>query len=394
MTVDAVIVGGDVNGLGILRSLRQGGVNTCLLTADANDIALRSRYGEKRIVSALEGTELVDALADIANASSRPPMLFLTEERGVRTVSAQRAKLLDRYCLRLPEHERLMALMHKQGFQELAESVGAPIPRTLRLRSSEDLRRCADIQFPCVLKPALKNYEYGRRFKKAYVVQGPMEVKDLFEQISPVLPDLVLQEWIDGEDSDIYFCLQYLGADGTLISSFTGRKVRSWPPRIGGTASCTSAWPDHDELTRETLVFFQRVGFSGMGSMEFKRDKRDGRFYMIEPTVARTDFQEEVATVHGVNIPLDAYRYEVGLTAGESSLTAERKLWRDPDCDRWSAQLGMTPTELDRLPRCDAYWRWDDPGPALWRWGNRLSAKLRHLSPNKWMRPGGSIKRK
>ncbi len=45
-----------------------------------------------------------------------------------------------------------------------------------------------------------------------------------------------------------------------------------------------------------------------MGSMEYKRDRRDGRFHMIEPTVARTDFQEEVATLNGMNIPLASYR--------------------------------------------------------------------------------------
>ena len=46
--------------------------------------------------------------------------------------------------------------------------------------------------------------------------------------------------------------------------------------------------------------------------MEYKRDVRTGRFVMIEPTVGRSDFQEEVATLNGVNIPNAAYCSAVG----------------------------------------------------------------------------------
>jgi len=67
------------------------------------------------------------------------------------------------------------------------------------------------------------------------------------------------------------------------------------------------------ELGRRTKAFFDKTGFVGMCSMEYKQDQRTGKFFMIEPTVGRTDWQEEVASLNGVNIPLAAYRYELGL---------------------------------------------------------------------------------
>ena len=58
--------------------------------------------------------------------------------------------------------------------------------------------------------------------------------------ILPVLPDLMVQEWIKGPDTELYFCLQYRGAGGT-VASFTGRKLSIWPPDVGTTASCIAA---------------------------------------------------------------------------------------------------------------------------------------------------------
>src|SRR5205085_1978080 len=99
----------------------------------------------------------------------------------------------------------------------------------------------------------------------------------------------------------------------------------------GGTASCVPA-PDHDaaELTRLTDSFFSAVGFIGMGSMEYKRDHRDGRFYMVEPTVGRTDYQEEIAALNGINIPSAAFRAELGVTAHSAKPVQHRRGWRDP----------------------------------------------------------------
>ena len=62
-----------------------------------------------------------------------------------------------------------------------------------------------------------------------------------------------------------------------------------------------------------TDAFFSAVGFVGICSMEYKRDLRDGKFYMVEPTVCRTDYHEEVAVLNGVNLPLSLYCGELGM---------------------------------------------------------------------------------
>jgi D-aspartate ligase len=378
----AVIVGGGLNALGIVRSLGSQGVPLIVVDTDAGSPAMRSRYGHKQVFPALEGDSLVENLLKLAQHFPAPAILFLTEEKGVNTISAQRGRLTDLYLMRLPRHERLMQLMHKQGFSELAETFKAPVPKTIRIQKTADLALLDDLKFPCVFKPSQKDYDYGARFKKAYKVESRLEVAALYARIQPVLSDMVVQEWIEGDDSEIYFCLQYIGKDGEVVSSFAGRKIRSWPPRIGGTASCTAAWQYQQELTDATSRFFRDVGFTGMGSMEYKQDARDGRFYMIEPTVARTDFQEEVATINGVNIPLAAYRYELGLPPTAAAPIAAPKTWRDPQSDRWSLEEGNG--VIDQRSRHDAiysaYWRWNDPRPWIDFMLDRILTRLRRRS--------------
>jgi hypothetical protein len=192
------------------------------------------------------------------------------------------------------------------------------------------------------------------------------------------LPDLVVQEWVEGADSDLYFCLQYRATDGTTVCSFTGRKLSIWPRDIGGTASCTAAPDARPVLEPLTESFFQRVSFVGMGGLEFKKNASTGRFVMIEPTVGRVDAQEEVATIHGTNIPLAAYRHEIGLPVPRVEQDSVPVIWRD----FWAHWRSTRGSHSERATKgtttvCDAYWRRGDPMPALFRLLGGSASSLR-----------------
>lgn len=374
----AVIIGSGLNALGVVRSLGLAKIPALVVCAERGP-ALHTRFAKKQLIDSTGGDSLIAALRHLGERSLEKPVLFLTEEKSVVSVSEHREEILPYFCITLPNHETLSALMHKQDFQRCALTLGSSIPQAVHLRGEADFSTLARLRYPCVLKPAVKNYDYGAKFQKAYVIQSSQEAEELFRMIAPTLSDLIVQEWIEGSDSDIYFCLQYIGANGKMVASFVGRKIRSWPPRIGGTASCTAAPEFQDELTATTELFFRQAGFVGMGSMEYKRDRRDGCFYMVEPTVGRTDFQEEVATVHGVNIPLAAYCYETGLEFPHTQALTESKQWREPVTDRWSAELQPEIMDVPKSTKVDAYWRLDDPMPWLDLTLGRIKGRLGHL---------------
>jgi predicted ATP-grasp superfamily ATP-dependent carboligase len=283
-------------------------------------------------------------------------------------VSAARDRLAGSFHFSMPSHGTMQMLLDKLSFQRAAEELKCPIPRSLRLRADTDMQALGGMRFPCVVKPLVRDPAYGRRFAKAYKVASASEAAELWREMRNVVREVIMQEWIDGEDSDVYFCLQYRGPHNATPVSFVGRKICQWPPLVGGTASCAPAPDARDELLALTDAFFAALGFVGLCSMEYKRDRRDGKFYMVEPTVGRTDYQEEIAALNGVNIPLAAYLGELGLAPAPLVRVEPPHAWRDPIAERRAHRAGATATIARLAPKAivdDAYLRFDDPMPYI-----------------------------
>src|SRR5699024_4577683 len=139
--------------------------------------------------------------------------------------------------------------------------------------------------------------------------------------------------------------------------------------------------------------FFRDTGVSGLASMEYKRDRRTGDFYMIEPTVGRTDYQEEVATLNGVNIPLAAYCTKLGLPLPGTRGNPPPRIWCDGTSDRRSArEAGATRAKPAGGRVVDALWRAGDPAPSLAALTDRIRRRARRTLPGRRLprKPGGA----
>ena len=383
----AIVVGIDLNGLGVIRALGGAGVRVLALDTDLNKPTAATRFGQKRRIRALAGPELVADLLSLRSKFDSAPVLLLTQEATVATVSAARDQLSDAYRFTMPSPVLMEQLLNKISFQELAERHNYPIPRAVRLFDGASLEQLTTLRYPCIVKPTAKHPEYGKHFAKAYKVSAAEGVLRLWSAMREVIADVIVQEWIEGADSDVYFCLQYRPPVGGHSVSFVGRKTCQWPVQVGGTASCMPAPEVADELTAMTDSFFSAVGFVGVGSMEYKRDPRDGKFYMVEPTVGRTDYQEEIAPLNGVNIPLAVFRGELGLSLPTPTKLSPARAWRDPFGHARALQAGaLDPLETlsPGIQICDAYRRFDDPMPYValkWAGVRRRLGALFHSSP-------------
>jgi D-aspartate ligase len=76
--IAAVVVGGGLNALGIVRSLGGRRMPLVVIDTDAMSPAMRSRHGSKRLVPSLEGDSLIESLLALAAGFSAPAVLFLT----------------------------------------------------------------------------------------------------------------------------------------------------------------------------------------------------------------------------------------------------------------------------------------------------------------------------
>src|SRR5262249_59633584 len=98
--------------------------------------------------------------------------------------------------------------------------------------------------------------------------------------------DLIVQEYMPGPDSELYWSATYLDANGKALAVWTGRKLRQYPRRFGSTTFAESRWEPW--VANETVAILQAAGHQGLAFAEFKRDRRDGRFKLTEVTAGRT----------------------------------------------------------------------------------------------------------
>jgi hypothetical protein len=114
--------------------------------------------------------------------------------------------------------------------------------------------------------------------------------------------------------------------------------------------------------------------------MEFKRDQRDGRFVMVEPTVGRSNAQQEISALCGINLCHVAYCDAAGLPRPPLHLDPTH-VWRNEFTDFFAAWiLGRIWSYPPGHQIHNAYWRWDDPAPALMAAAGYAKRALRRVS--------------
>jgi D-aspartate ligase len=361
--VPAVVVGETLNSLGVVRSLARGGMPIYLVCSTRRCAAAWSRHCRVVPSMTLKTDALLKAITRIADLSGQRPVVLLGGDDTVAAVSERRDEFAAVCRVRLPAPETVRTLANKALFQAFAEREGFPVPRSVIFKNATDLAALRTLTMPVVIKPA----------DKAPVLAGLVERAvraETFEQAAAAATRLiartgvlVIQEWIDGADSDIVFCLFACDANSRMTGAFVGRKIVCDPPAVGSTAVCVAAPEVECDLVAVTARLNERVKYQGLGSVEFKRCRKTGRFLIVEPTVGRTDWQEELATLCGVNIPLIAYRTELGLMHAEPSDRHRRAAWRS------SAGFRIPRGSLQRGTKVyDGYFRPSDPLPGLYHY--------------------------
>ena len=358
--VPALVIGGELNGLGVCRSLAIGGMPVWVVDCKRANPALWSRCAHPVLTDTLHGPRFISFLRDLQNRIGEPPVLVITDELALLTISEHRDELEGLYRFRLPAHDTVLMLHDKARFHERAVEHGWPVPNGLVVRDKADVSRIASLRLPVILKPADKRHFHEGHAPRLVVAASRTDALSAAERLLTQAGEVLVQETIEGPDDNIYFCLFYRGRDDETLGLFTGRKLASTPPGTGSTAFCTAAV--NAELERTTKDFLDQVNYFGFGGVEYKRDARDGRFLIIEPTVGRTDWQEEAATLAGVNIPLIAYRHELDLQPLPAGPVEGRVVWQGSWIER--IRFGGKPIP-PRSVVVDGFWRRDDPLPAL-----------------------------
>ncbi|MFI9026724.1 ATP-grasp domain-containing protein [Streptomyces sp. NPDC053560] len=271
--------------MGAIRSLGRLGVPMYAITEDRYTPAAASRYLHGRFVWPTTGREdperLVDGLLRIGRRIGRPTVLVPTDEEAAVLIAEHADVLGDRFLFPRTPPGLSRRVASKQGLHELCTEHGIPSPRAAFPQTQADIEDFAEHAcFPVVAK---NREAFQRRSRPA--VNGTTRIADaahlrhLAKGWGP-RPGVILQEYLPREEAEDWVVHAYFDADSAASAMFTGVKVRSWPPHAGMTACAYVV--DNPELADMTAQFIKRIGFSGIIDLDWRYDRRDRRYKLLD----------------------------------------------------------------------------------------------------------------
>ena len=346
--VGAVVLGGDYQGLGIVRSLGRHGIPVCVID-DERSISRHSRYTTHavRVDSLRDQDRSVELLVDIGNRLHLDGwVLYPTREETVAAISRHRVRLREQFRVPTPGWETVRWAWDKRNTYELAEQLRIPIPRTWYPRDLTDLRDIATA-LPVAIKPAIKEHFLYPTKAKAWKAETTAELEVLFQRARTIVGpgEIMVQEFIPGAGAQQFaFCAFF--KDGRAVGQMTVQRLRQHPPEFGRASTFveTTDVPVLETLSQRLL---KSIDYYGLAELEFKLDPRDGEYKLLDFN-ARTWGYHSLGWQAGVDFPYLLFADQVG---------------RAPDpCRarvgvRWIRMLTDLPTALTAIVKGELEWR-------------------------------------
>lgn len=307
----AVLLGGAHNALSVARSLGRSGVEVYALADPLGiDPARHSRY-VAAFVDVDSSCDVQSEWEDWLRRGPRGAVLLPCSDDGLELVARRRQQLVEwGYAPVEANDEVLLALLDKERTYELARRAGVDAPRAVRVSDLEELRDAArDFTYPCALKP-LYSHRFVQRFHhKGVIARDPGQLEEAFVRVLPTGLAVMVTEIVQGDDDEYCSYYSYVDEEGEPLLHFTKRKLRQYPVGFGSGSYHVSVW--EPEAAEIGMRLFSQIGLRGLGNVEFKRDRRDGRLKLIECN-PRFTAANELVRLAGIDLARLAYRRALG----------------------------------------------------------------------------------
>ncbi|MDQ3784843.1 MAG: ATP-grasp domain-containing protein [Actinomycetota bacterium] len=335
-----------------------------------------------------ESGALLDSLTDFAQGQRQKPVLFYEGDWDLLLISRNRDRLAAFFHFVIPDGTLVEDLVDKARFKALAHSLGLPVPPSMQVDTTSAGPEDIDLAYPLILKPLTRRTatwmpiftDLNQSEAKALEVRSQEELTALWPRLASSGVELLAQELIEGPETSIESYHAYVDRHGSIVASFTGRKIRTYPKGYGhSTALEITSSAEVASLGAELI---QRLDLRGVAKLDFKRSP-EGTLYLLEVN-PRFSLWHHPGAKAGVNLPALVYDDMVARTRRGTG-PAQRGV-------RWCRLLNDVKAARAEgisffrwLPwalTCDARatLAWDDPLPflkgVLWA---RAAAALRAL---------------
>jgi len=299
----AVVIGGDYQGLGIVRSLGKIGIPICVID-DEHSISRFSRYATHgvRVPDLRQEHSIIEALLDCGRKLNvQGWVLFPTRDEVVAAISRNRSVLSRMFRVPAPEWNTVRWVLDKRNTYSLAKDLNIPFPRTWTPLSLDDLDQL-DLSFPLILKPSIKSRFFYATKAKAWRVDNRAALRPMFSRACELAGpnEILIQDLIPGDGRQQFSYCAFFKA-GKAIGSMVTRRRRQHPHDFG-RASTFVETIDLPALEALSERFLKAIDYYGLVEVEFKLDPRDGQFKLLDIN-ARTWGYHSLGMHAGVDFP-------------------------------------------------------------------------------------------
>jgi D-aspartate ligase len=280
-----VIVGGYVQGLGLLRAFARRGIEVIVVNDRKLDIARYSKYCKDYVVFKEIGDpeNLPSFLIDFAKTKGLNNWIILpTGDSVVYTLSKNKSILEQYYKIPTPEWDIVNYAYNKKLTYQLAEKLGILIPKTYYPENIDDaIKISKNIEFPCILKPAVMHKLYDATKSKLLKVSNKNDLVESYKKLTQVIhpSEVLIQEIIGGLPANLFSFGSFISKE--RIGYIIANRKRQIPMDFGvGSTFVESA--NIVELKELSLRLLNEIGYYGFSEVEFVKDPRDEKYKLLE----------------------------------------------------------------------------------------------------------------
>lgn len=309
-----IILGSDINVYGMARSFNEAyGIKVKALA----DLQLAAtRYSKIVDVELHHGfssdpefIKIMREKMEVYKNHPEPVILLACGDGYAQLLAKHKEELSKVFIVPYIGYDLVEKLISKEGFYQVAEKYGLPYPKT-KIITKEDFKAenylTIPFDYPVELKPAdpvswLNVHFEGR--KKDFTIHDEAALADVVKKIYThgYEADLILQDFIPGDDSNMRVLNAYVGKDHRVKMMCLGHPLLEdpTPQSIGNYMAILPEY--NQQLYDQVQAFLEKINYVGMANFDIKYDVRDGqyKFFEINLRQGRASFY---VTLNGYNL--------------------------------------------------------------------------------------------
>ena len=271
--------------LGIIRSLGSMGIPVYAVQRNRLIPSGASRYLRGKFVwngDARNGGDFLEAMARAARMLAGPTVLVPADDLSSILIAENDDALAGAFSFARPPADLPRTVANKQRLHELCDSLGVSRPGAEFASSHEELlHRARHTRLPVVVK-VVEPWMAPRGCKSTAILSERQDLISYCENFVRQDPNttLMLQEMIPTPVSEDWFVHGYFDRHANPVVMFTGIKLRSYPAFAGPTTLARAV--RNDALEHQAVGFLRAVGYQGIMDLDYRLDKRDGSYKLLD----------------------------------------------------------------------------------------------------------------